>query len=160
MNNFPIKVIAIPTEFAVAVRITGKSPGYGHPAHRQLATGYGPCRQCLTPFAVGAEDRIVFTYDAFYGSTLVPLPGPIFIHAETCERYPEDGGYPESLRQFPSVISAFGVGQHLLAQVHVDDGEQPVAVQRLLENSAVQYLHIRDKKAGCFGFRVERAEAQ
>jgi len=158
MNNISIKVVAISSDVATTVRETGKAPRYGHPAHRELATGYGPCRHCLKAFLQGAEDRILFTYDPFQGGGNVPLPGPIFIHADECERYPEDGGYPECLRKFPAVISAYGADQRLLTQIHVDDTEQPAIVQQLLGRSDVQYIHVRDKSAGCFDFRVERAE--
>jgi hypothetical protein len=99
---------------------------------------------------------MLFTYDPFEGIERVPLPGPIFIHADPCERYPENGGYPEGLRQFPSVIGAYGLDQRLLMQVHVDDGEQPATIQQLFERPDVCYAHIRDKNAGCYDFRVER----
>ena len=158
MRDIPIKIVAIPTEIAASVRSTGKAPRYGHPAHRDLATGYGPCRHCLRAFAKGKEDRVLFTYDPFQGGENVPLPGPIYIHAEACERYQEDGGYPEGLRQYPSVLSAYGPDQRLLMQMHVDNGEQPEAVRQLFERDDVRYVHVRDKSAGCYDFRVERAE--
>ncbi len=158
MRDIPIKIVAIPSEVATIVRSTGKAPHYGHPAHRELATGYGPCRHCLRNFVEGAEERILFTYDPFQGGENVPLPGPIFIHAEECERYPEDGGYPEGLRQHSSVISAYGLDQRLLIQIHVDNGEQPATVQRLFGRVDVRYIHVRDKSAGCYDFRVERAK--
>ncbi|MBV9737341.1 MAG: DUF1203 domain-containing protein, partial [Candidatus Eremiobacteraeota bacterium] len=60
------------------------APIYGHPAHIEVATGYGPCRHCLRTFNVGREQRILFTYDPFQGIEDVPLPGPVFIHAVPC----------------------------------------------------------------------------
>ena len=35
-------------ELADEVRRTGSSPGYGHPAHIEIASGTGPCRCCLS----------------------------------------------------------------------------------------------------------------
>jgi hypothetical protein len=130
MKNISIKIVAIPTKVAASVRSTGKAPRYGHPAHRDLATGYGPWRHCLRAFAKGKEDRVLFTYDPFQGGENVPLPCPIYIHAEDCERYPEDGGYPESLRQYPSVLSAYGLGQSLLMQIHVAKRHVPLSAHR------------------------------
>ena len=86
----------------------------------------------------------------------MPLPGPIFIHAEPCERYPENAGYPEPLRDFSSVITSFGDNQQILTQTHVDHGDHPVIVQQLLADTATRYLHVRDKNAGCFTFRISR----
>ena len=55
------RVVAIGDRIANAVRKTLRSPGYGHPAHPEVATGYGPCRRCLKSFAIGDERRILFT---------------------------------------------------------------------------------------------------
>jgi hypothetical protein len=91
----PFRTVAIPTSLAESVRATLSSPGYGHPAHTEVAAGYGPCRHCLRVFRVNEERRILFTYDAFAGREALPLPGPVFIHERSCERYPPDGGFPD-----------------------------------------------------------------
>jgi hypothetical protein len=152
-----IRVIAIPTTVVDEVRNTHQSPRYKHPVHIELATGYGPCRHCLQAFKKGEERRTLFTYDAFDGVDPLPLPGPIFIHTEQCSRYLEDSGYPEDLRQYPSVLDAYGAGRRLIAEVQVDDGAQPAAIQELLQSPDVDYIHVRDKNAGCYDFRVVRA---
>ena len=157
MTDISIRVVAIPTEIAAAVRNTGKAPHYGHPAHREVATGSGPCRHCLKTFVKGEDERILFTYDPFQAGGNVPLPGPIFVHAEDCERYPEDAGYPKSLREFSSVITAFGDNQRILSQTHVDNGDHPMIVQQLLVNPDARYLHIRDRMQAATRSRIERA---
>jgi hypothetical protein len=138
----PIRVIAISTEVAETVRRTNQSPRYGHPAHIEVACGYGPCHHCLQAFKKGREKRTLFTYDAFDRVDSLPLPGPVFIHPEECARYREDGGYPEDLRQYSSVLDPYAAKRHLVAQVQVDD---------------VEYVHVRDKNAGCYDFRLEIA---
>lgn len=153
----PIRVIAIPTKVAELVRKEMKAPGYGHPAHTEIAAGYGPCRHCLRKFSVGEERRILFTYDPFFELESVPLPGPVFVHADGCERYPEDGTYPESLRDVPAVLCAYGDGRKLLEEIHITDGTQPATVDSLLQRPEVRYVHVRDLSAGCYDFRVERA---
>src|SRR5260370_36834596 len=105
MNS--IRVVAIPTKTAEIVRATLKSPGYGHPAHIEVAGGYGPCRHCLRDFRVGQEKRILFTYDAFYGVEPLPFPGPIFFHAEACARYQEESGFSEDAPSHPPPLSAY-----------------------------------------------------
>jgi len=153
----PIRVIAIPTEIAAQVRASKKAPGYGHPAHTEVAGGYGPCRHCLRTFHVGAEQRTLFTYDPFDGIEQIPLPGPIFIHTEACERYPQDAGYPNDLRQHAAVFDAYAKGQRLVAQRHADKGDHDVAIEELLRLPDVDYIEVRDKKAGCYDFRIERS---
>jgi hypothetical protein len=150
------RVIAISTQTADYVRSTNKAPRYNHPAYTAVATGHGPCRHCLGTFAVGRDKRILFTLDPFDGLEPVPLPGPVFIHAANCERYPEDAGYPEALRSFPAVLMAYANGQQLLAQIHVADGAQEGAIVQLFDRPDVDYIHVRDREAGCYDFRVER----
>ena len=150
------RVVALRDEVAQYVRSAKKGPRYGHPVYTTVAIGHGPCRQCLKTFRVGLEERTLFTLDPFDGLEEVPLPGPVFIHAETCSRYPEDGGYPEQLRPFPAVLVAYSKSQEVLAQVHAGEGMQETAIEQLLDRPDVDYIHVRDREAGCYDFRVER----
>ena len=120
----PIRIIAIPTASVEKVRVTGKSPGYGHPANTEIAVGYGPCRHCLRTFNLGEDKRTLFTYDPFHGLENIPLPGPIFIHAGSCARYLEHGGYPEQMKRYPTTLAAYAKGRRLIAEVQVDDRTQ------------------------------------
>jgi Protein of unknown function (DUF1203) len=155
----PYRVVAIPEDVASEVRASGRSPRYGHPAHREIARGYGPCRHCLRDFAVGVDERILFTYDAFSGREPMPLPGPVFIHAAACSRYPEDGGFPADIATHELLLEGFAAGRQLRGQETVRDGAVGPAVVRLLADPAVDYLQVRDANAGCFDFRIERATA-
>jgi len=150
------RVVAVGDRIANAVRKTLRSPGYGHPAHAEVATGYGPCRQCLKTFIVGSERRILFTYDSFYGKEKLPLPGPVFIHEHDCERYPEDGGFPVDMLSRRLTLNAYARGRRLLAQRYVSNGVVEPELARLLEDGEVAYIHVRDTDAGCYDFCIER----
>ncbi len=152
------RITAIPSEIADVVRSTRKSPGYGHPAHAEIATGYGPCRHCLRTFTVGRDRRVLFTYDAFAGTESLPLPGPIFIHEAPCARYAEDGGFPADLRMHAMTFNAYGRGRQLRAQEYVTAGGVEPVIERLFDRNDVDYIHVRDTRAGCFDFRIERAD--
>ena len=149
------KTVAIPNHVADSVRETMLSPDYGHPAHADVATGYGPCRQCLRTFRVGEERRILFTYDPFSEVESYPLPGPVYIHETQCQRYPEDGGFPEELKAHPLTLNAYGRGRLLREQVRVEGNKVEAEVARLLSRGDVDYLHVRDTSAGCYDLRVE-----
>jgi hypothetical protein len=151
-----IRVVAIATEVADEVRKTMRSPGYGFPAHEEVATDAAPCRHCLRTFKVGAERSILFTYDRFRDVESLPQPGPIYIHAEHCERYDEKGGVPEELRDSPRTLEAYARGRNLAAQEYVTDGKFEPAVDRLLERPEVDYIQVQSSTAGCFTFRMER----
>ena len=119
------RVVPVDPAFAAEVRRTGLAPGYGHPAHAELATGYGPCRICLDTFVAGEERRILVTYDPFAGREPYPLPSPIYIHEHACTAYAETARFPEALRFIPLTLNGYAHGR----QVRIEGGHRP-AVRR------------------------------
>ena len=81
----------------------------------------------------------------------------MFIQEGSCERYAEDEGFPPDVRKHPLTFNAYARGRVLRAQVYVTDGCVEPVIERLLARPDVDYVHVRDTRAGCFGFRVERA---
>lgn len=150
-----IRMMAIDTEIAEQVRATLKAPLYGFPAHLEVAGDAAPCRHCLRSIAPG-ERRILFTYDRFTGKESLPQPGPVYIHADHCERYAEAAGFPEQLRNSPRTLEAYAPGRKLQAQEYVIDGRFEQAIEKLFANPEVNYLQINSTTAGCFTFRIER----
>ena len=86
----------------------------------------------------------------------LPLPGPVFIHADRCERYPEEGGFPQDLVPHALTFNAYARGRKLRAQEYVAEGEAERAIERLLTREDVDYIHVRDTEAGCFDFAIVR----
>jgi hypothetical protein len=156
----PIRIVAIPTEVAEAVRATLRAPVYGFPAHAEVATDAAPCRHCLSTFVVGQERRILFTYNRFTGVEPLPQPGPVYVHADACPRYAEDAGFPEELRGSPRTVEAYVHGRRLLAQEYVADGKFEPVIEKLLAQPGADYLQVNSTTAGCFTFRIERAAAK
>ena len=150
------RVIAIATSLVEELKASGVGL-YGHPAHEEVATGHGPCRHCLRAFRVGEERRILFTFDPFHQLEPLPLPGPVFVHADECRRYDESAGYPADLASLPVTLNGYGAGRRLLAQEWVDGGRAEAAVGRLLSRTDIDYIHVRDTSAGCYDFRIERS---
>jgi hypothetical protein len=156
MARRDIRVVAIPTEIASAVRTTMRAPVYGFPAHSEIATDDAPCRHCLRTFAAGVDRRILFTYDRFAGIEALPQPGPVYIHAEDCPRYAADAGFPEELRSSPRTLEAYGRGRQLVAQEYVADGKFEAVVEKIFERPEVDYIQVNSTTAGCYTFRIER----
>jgi hypothetical protein len=142
------RISGIPESLGHEVRSTLRSPQYGHPAHVETATGYGPCRQCLKTFREGDEERILFTYQPFSAPAL-PAPGPVFIHREACDRF-DELEFPEELRSIPMVVESYAASGEMLERCYA--GEEPI--ERVLERHAgdprAEYLHLRNAEAGCF----------
>lgn len=153
MAKFIVHPIA--REMATQVRHTRQSPQYGHPVHQEQARGTGPCRQCLRAFAVGAEDRILFTYSPFDGVSRLRQPGPIFIHAAECG--PHDGmGYPEGLLGIPIVVQAYYDDGTIADPRPLPEGDESSRLGVLFDEPRVRFAHLRHAEAGCFIARVER----
>jgi len=150
------RVTGIPANLSQQARTTLKSPQYGHPAHVETATGYGPCRSCLATFAEGEEERILFTYNPFAGQDPYPSPGPVFIHREECPTW-EAETFPPMLRGLPMTFEGYGDDRWIVARERVANGEVESAIERLFAEPAVRYIHVRNTEAGCFIARVERA---
>jgi Protein of unknown function (DUF1203) len=154
MSTF--RVVALPTSVAQSVRETQKSPGYGFPAHRQLAAGRAPCRHCLKLIREQEEKLLLFTYDPFHEHGVPPLPGPVYLHAEDCPRHVESNAFPENYRGRKLTLTAYGAERALLEEIRVANGEEESKAEVLFSNPAVQYVHVRSTEAGCFLFRLER----
>lgn len=158
-----LKIVPLPTEIAENVRATMKSAGYGFPAYRQVPDkGRAPCRHCLKLIRPQDEELILFTYDAFYGQGVPPLPGPVYIHADSCLPFGGDGRLPSAYRGQPLTFEAFGENRRRLAEKRVDelvDGCDPDQVlEELFKQPHVRYVHVRSTTAGCYLFRVELAQ--
>ena len=141
-------VRGVPQQVADEVRRTGRSPGYGHPAHLEIATGTGPCRCCLRTFVPGADRRLLFTYRPPRSGSLT-APGPVFIHADHCEAF-AGNGFPEGLRALPLAMEARADGTRVTG--FSADQDQPVEarIQHLFTATGAQWLQLRHAEAGCF----------
>ena len=131
------------------------SPQYGHPAHVEVARGYGPCRLCLQTFRTGTDERLLFTYQPFVDPAALPAPGPVFIHRYPCPRYdaPE---LPEALRPLPLALEGYGAEGLPVVQRRIEASHFEAAVDAVFERPDVQYAHLRNAEAGCFIARLER----
>lgn len=154
MAGFRIRQIS--ENSADQARETLRSPQYGHPAHVEVATGYGPCRLCLHTFNQGKENRILFTYNPFEGLDSYPSPGPIFIHEKKCSPYSAVNEFPADLRSLKLVFEAYGPERWLVLQERIRDGAVEAAITRMFDQAAVEYIHVRNEEAGCFIAHIER----
>ncbi len=154
----PFRIAAIPTEAAEMVRKTMRSPFHGFPAHAEMATEDAPCRHCLRMIVAGKYRRILFTYDRFEGVEALPQPGPVYVHEESCARYESEAGFPEELRGSPRTLEAYARGRRVLGQEFVADEKFELVIEKLFERADADYIQVNSTTAGCFTFRIERAD--
>jgi hypothetical protein len=148
-------VRGVPQEIADEVRRTRVAPGYGHPAHREVARGTGPCRCCLRPFVPGKEERLLFTYRPPSEDALT-APGPVFIHAEACEAW-EGTGFPDGLRGLPLAFEARAGGSRVLELSARPEQAAEQQIAHLFDDDGARWLYLRNAEAGCFIARIDRA---
>jgi hypothetical protein len=148
-------VRGVPQEVADEVRRTRLSPGYGHPAHLELARGTGPCRCCLRPFVVGRDQRLLFTFRPRSNDGSLMAPGPVFIHAEHCEAFGGDG-FPETLRALPLAFEARESGSRVSELSTRSDVPAEAQINVLFSDYEAGWLHVRHAEAGCFIARIDR----
>jgi hypothetical protein len=154
------RVIAMDEGVATGVRTTLQAPDYPHPAHAETAGDPAPCRVCLERFRPGEERRLLFTYDPFRDTVDLPLPGPIFIHEAGCTPYDATGGFPRSLRDARLTFNAYGADRTLVARERTEGAaEVEPAIDQLLDDPCVDYVHVRSTNAGCFLCRLDRSPA-
>lgn len=150
-------VRGVPQEIADEVRRTHRSPGYGHPAHLEVAAGTGPCRCCLRTFMPGMDRRLLFTYRPQGRGHSLTAPGPVFIHASHCDAYVGEG-FPEGLRSLPLAFESRIAGSRVndLSTSAVEPAE--AQIQRLFTACGAEWLHLRHAEAGCFIASIEPSE--
>src|SRR5213078_3762340 len=155
MKNSNFRVIPLKSEVAEAARRTAKS---GASDHRVVAVdsprGY-PCRHCLR-WAKPGERLILFPYAA------VPLGhpyseiGPIFVHAESCERYAATHEYPADFRN-GRVMRAYNSKFDMIDAEVVNGNEPESVIEKLFQNPETAFVDARSVSRGCFTFRILRA---
>jgi hypothetical protein len=149
-------VRGVPQEIADEVRRTRRAPGYGHPAHLEVAGGTGPCRCCLRTFVPGKDQRLLFTYRPRSEDGSLMAPGPVFIHAEHCEAYSGEG-FPDGLRSLPLAFETRASGSRVIGLVSKPVASPDQQIERMLKSGEAEWLHLRHAEAGCYIARVDRA---
>src|SRR5258708_1821049 len=151
-----LKIVPMASEIVEQVRKTMKAPGYGFPAHREVAAGRAPGRHWLKVIPANGEELILFTYDAVAGEGVAPKPGAVDLHAEDWEPYSGKEGVPAEYRGQPLTLEAFGAERVRLEEKRAHGSGEEEALRELFERDETEYVHVRSTSAGCYLFRVER----
>lgn len=66
---------------------------------------------------------------------------------------------PEALKTHALTLDAYAANRTLVTEIHISGEAVEPELQRLLAREDVDYIHVRDRSAGCYDFRVERNQA-
>jgi hypothetical protein len=149
------RIIPLPTEIAEAARRAVKAGAADHALLTVDSPGSSPCRHCLQ-WAQPGEQVILFPYSAIRSGHPYSETGPIFVHANSCQRYSATNEYPVDFRD-GRVFRAYDSKINII-DAQVMNGSEPEAViERLFQNPDTAFVDVRSITHGCFTFRVQRA---
>ena len=154
MKTSSFRIVPIRTEIAGAARREAEA---GAPDHVFVTAdsprGY-PCRHCLR-WAKPGERMILFPYAAIAPGRPYSESGPIFVHAEPCERYAATREFPAEFRT-GRVLRAYN-SQHDIIAAEVANGEGPEdVIERFLQEPETAFVHVRSASHGCYTMEIER----
>jgi hypothetical protein len=134
---------------------------FGHQVAEQMATGSGPCRVSLKPFAKGIDKRLLFTHSPFAADNVYNQPGPVFINSRDVEEYNDIYRFPPEIKvdkkSFPLTLIGYNADQQMVATMLVGDEDVDELIARVFETRPeVEYLHARNAQACCYICKIER----
>jgi Protein of unknown function (DUF1203) len=155
MRNSTFRIIPLPTEIAEAARRAVNTGASDHAMVTADSPGSCPCRHCLR-WANPGERVILFPYSAIPSGYPYSETGPIFVHAEKCNRYTLADEYPAAFRN-GRVFRGYDSNYKIIDAKVVNGTEPEAVIQELFHNSDVAFVDVRSVTHGCFTFRVQRA---
>ncbi|HET9745188.1 MAG TPA: DUF1203 domain-containing protein [Chitinophagaceae bacterium] len=158
MSKF--KIVPLTKEYAARIRRQGKDD-FGNELIEQVATGKGPCRVSLKPFALGQDIRILLSHSPFAEQNIFNQPGPVFISKEEVEPYSDVHRFPPDIKNnkesFPLSLIGYSRKQNMIFTRLVGDEDVDLLIEKIFdEHPEVEYLHVRNSEACCYICKVER----
>src|SRR5437588_2969083 len=155
MRSWNFRVIPLASEIADAARSAVNSGAADHALITVDSPGSSPCRHCLR-WAQPGERVILFPYSAIPSGHPYSETGPIFVHANKCQRYSATDEYPADFRN-GRVFRAYDSNYNLIDAQVVNGSEPEPVIERLFQNADTAFVDVRSVTHGCFTFRVQRA---
>jgi hypothetical protein len=154
MTTSKFRVVPLQTKIAEAARATAEAGASDHAiVIADSPRGY-PCRHCLR-WAQPGERMILFPFAAIPAGRPYSETGPIFVHADRCERYGETNKYPADFRE-GRVVRAYNAQRDIIA-AEVANGAGPEAlIERFREEPETAFIHVRSASRGCYTMEIER----
>ncbi|MBZ9794232.1 DUF1203 domain-containing protein [Mesorhizobium sp. ES1-4] len=153
-----IQFTALPTENVRALQ-RGGPDAYGQTPERKVSDGDGmPCRHCLRNIAAG-DAYLILAYRPFPNPQPYAETGPIFLHAEECERAADIEALPTILESPDYIVRGYGRDDRI---VYGSGGVIPTEAitarsETLFEREDIAYVHVRSARNNCYQCRIERA---
>jgi hypothetical protein len=155
MKTSSFRIVPLPTEIADAARRAENAGAADHALITVDSAESSPCRHCLR-WAKPGERVILFPYAAIPSGQPYSETGPIFVHANECQRYSATNEYPADFRN-GSVFRAYDSKYNIIDAQVVNGSEPEVVIESLFRNPDTEFVDVRSVTRGCFTFRIQRA---
>jgi Protein of unknown function (DUF1203) len=155
MKTSAFRIIPLSTKIADAARREANTGAVDHTLVTANSPRSCPCRHCLR-WAEPGEGVILFPYAAIPSGHPYSETGPIFVHANECQRYSATDEYPADFRN-GRVFRGYDSKYNIIDAEVVNGSEPEVVIERLFQNSDTAFVDVRSVTHGCFTFRVQRA---
>lgn len=153
-----IQFKALPTDHVRALQ-RGGPDAYGQTPERRISDGDGmPCRHCLKNIAAG-DAYLILAYRPFPELQPYAETGPIFLHAEECERADGSEELPEIPESPDYIVRGYGRDDRIVygSGGVIPTGAVVARAKALFERADIAYVHVRSARNNCYQCRIERA---
>jgi|SRR5882672_2424457 len=154
MKASTFRILPLPTEIAEAARHAVEAGASDHAIVSADSPESSPCRHCLR-WAQRGERVILFPYAAIPSGHPYSEMGPIFVHADECQRYSVTNEYPADFRN-GRVFRAYDAKYKIIDAQIMNGSEPEVVIESLFQNPDTAFVDVRSVTHGCFTFRVQR----
>jgi hypothetical protein len=155
MKTSNFRIVPLATEIAQAARHAAARGASDHAVITAVSPRGYPCRHCLR-WAQPGERVILFPYPAIPHGHPYSETGPIFVHAEACERYNATDEFPADFRN-GRVFRAYNASYDMIDAEVVNGSEPEAVIEKLLENPETAFVHARSVTRGCYTFGIARS---
>jgi uncharacterized protein DUF1203 len=154
MTTRSFHIVPLPTDIANAARRVAKAGAADHIILTVDSPESSPCRHCLR-WAQPGERVVLFPYAAIPSGQPYSETGPIFVHADECQRYSAPNEYPADFRT-GRVFRAYDSNCNIIDAQLGNRSEPESVIQNLFRNPETAFVDVRSATRGCFTFRVQR----
>lgn len=154
MKEVTYRIVPLPTATAERARAAVRAGASDHALVITDAPESYPCRHCLR-WAQPGEALVLFPFASIAAGQPYSDIGPIFVHAESCERYRALQEFPGDFREGRS-IRGYDASETMIAGEVVNGSGPEALVKRLLTNPQIAFLQVRSASRGCYTFGIER----
>lgn len=148
---------ALPTDQVRALQAGAPDANAQVPERVTAEGAANPCRHCLKMIEPGAP-MLILAHRPFPAPQPYAEIGPIFLHAEPCERAAPGAALPEILASPEYIVRGYGADDRIVYGTGGVVAREAIRgrAAELLANRAIAYVHVRSARNNCYQCRIER----